>query len=161
MLGFGKKKNAGIKIKAPISGTVVPLGDVPDPAFAGGLVGDGAAIEPQSDVVLAPCDATVAVFFPTGHAIALETQQGLELLIHIGIETVNMKGEGFEKLVAQGDTVKVGTPLIRFDREAIKRAGNPTVTPVLITNTEKIKSLKLAEGEVVAGETDFIEIDLV
>lgn len=161
MFGFGKKKHTVIKLKAPISGAVVPLGDVPDPAFAGGLVGDGGAIEPQSGVVLAPCDGVVAVLFPTGHAIALETPEGLELLIHIGIETVNMKGEGFEKLVAQGDEVKTGTPLIRFDRAAIAQAGNPTVTPVLITNTEKIKTLKLAEGDVIAGETDFIEIDLI
>ena len=160
MLGFGKKKDTAIKLKAPVSGTVIPLEDVPDPAFAGAMVGDGAAVEPTSDVVLAPCDATVAVLFSTGHAIALETPQGLELLIHIGIETVNMKGEGFEKLVAQGDTVKAGTPLIRFDKAAIAAAGNPTVTPVLITNTEKIKSMKIAEGEVKAGETDLLEVEL-
>ena len=71
-----------------------------------------------------------------------------------------MKGEGFEKLVAQGDAVKAGTPLIRFDRATISAAGNPTMTPVLVTNTEKIKSMKIAEGEVRAGETDFIVIEL-
>lgn len=160
MLGFGKKKDATIRLKAPVSGTVVPLEKVPDPAFSGKMVGDGAAVEPTDDTILAPYDATVAVLFPTGHAVALETPEGLELLIHIGIETVNMKGEGFEKLVAQGDVVKAGTPLIRFDRATISAAGNPTMTPVLVTNTEKIKSMKIAEGEVRAGETDFIVIEL-
>lgn len=160
MLGFGKKKGATIKLKAPLSGMCVPLEEVPDPAFSGRMVGDGGAVEPTGDTVLAPCDATVAALFPTGHAIALETSDGVELLIHIGIETVNMQGKGFEKLVAQGDEVKAGTPLLRFDRTAISGAGNPTVTPVLITNMERIKSMKIAEGEVRAGETDFIEIEL-
>ena len=160
MLGFGKKKNATIKLKAPVSGVAVLIEKVPDPAFSGKMVGDGGAIEPASDTILAPCDATVAMLFPTGHAVALATPEGLELLIHIGIETVNMKGEGFEKLVAQGDSVKTGTPLIRFAKATIAAAGNPTVTPVLITNMEKIKSMKIAEGEVKAGETDFIEIEL-
>lgn len=160
MLGFGKKKNAAIKLKAPVSGTVVPLEEVPDQAFSGRMVGDGGAVEPTGDIIVAPCDATVAALFPTGHAIALMTQEELELLIHIGIETVNMQGKGFEKLVAQGDEVKEGTPLLRFDRAAITGAGNPTVTPVLITNMEKIKSMKVASGEVIAGETDFIEIEL-
>lgn len=155
-----KKKDAAIKLKAPVSGAAVPLDKVPDPAFAGRMVGDGGAIEPTGDTVLAPCDATVAVLFPTGHAVALETREGLEVLIHIGVETVGMKGEGFEKLVAQGEAVKTGTPLIRFDKAKISAAGNPTVTPVLVTNTEKIKSMKIAEGELKAGETDFIEVEL-
>ncbi len=160
MLGFGKKKDATVKLRAPVSGTTVPLEEVPDPAFAGKMVGEGGAIEPTSDTILAPCDGTVAVLFPTGHAIALETREGLEVLIHVGIETVGMKGEGFEKLVAQGDAVKTGTPLIRFDKEKIAAAGNPTVTPMLITNTEKFRSLKIAEGKLTAGETDFMEVEL-
>lgn len=160
MLGFGKRKETVIKLKAPVSGTAVRLEDVPDPAFSEKLVGDGGAIEPSGDTVVAPCDGTVAALFPTGHALALSTAGGLEVLIHIGIETVNMHGQGFEKLVAQGDAVKAGAPLLRFDKAAIADAGNPTVTPVVITNAEKVKTIKIAEGELKAGESDFMEIVL-
>ena len=158
MFGFGKKKI--FTLKAPLSGKPVPLENVPDPAFAERLVGDGGAIEPSGDLLVAPCDGTVAVLFPTGHAVALVTVNDLEILMHIGIDTVELEGVGFEKLVKQGDKVTQGQALIRFDTNAIKAGDKPTVTPVLITNMEAIKSVGICDGEQVAGETDFMTIEL-
>ena len=158
MFGFGKKKI--FTLKAPLSGRPIPLENVPDPAFAERLVGDGGAIEPSGDLLVAPCDGTVAVLFPTGHAVALITDNGLEILMHIGIDTVELEGVGFEKLVKQGDKVAQGQALLRFDTKAIVKGGKPTVTPVLITNMEAIKSVKTSDEEQVAGETDFMTIEL-
>ena len=158
MFGFGKKKI--FTLKAPLSGKPVPLENVPDPAFAERLVGDGGAIEPSGDLLVAPCDGTVAVLFPTGHAVALITDNGLEILMHIGIDTVELEGVGFEKLVKQGDKVAQGQALLRFDTNAIVKGGKPTVTPALVTNMEAIKSVKTSDEEQVAGETDFMTIEL-
>jgi PTS system N-acetylglucosamine-specific IIC component len=97
-------------------------------------MGPGIAIEPTDDVVTAPADGTVESVFPTGHAIGLRLNDGTELLIHIGIDTVSMKGDGFETLVAAGDVVKTGDPLVRFDRDRIAAAGHATVTPMIVLN---------------------------
>lgn len=158
MFGFGKKKK--FVLKAPLSGKPVPLERVPDPAFAEKLVGDGAAIEPSGDLIVAPCDGTVAVLFPTGHAVALLADNNLEILMHVGLDTVELKGTGFEKLVEQGDKVVQGQPLLRFDTKAIQSANKPTVTPVLITNMDAIKSLEVSYEDQVAGETNFITLEL-
>jgi N-acetylglucosamine PTS system EIICBA or EIICB component len=125
---------AVVRLKAPVAGRVVPLADVPDEMFAGGTMGPGVAIEPTDDLVTAPADGTVESVFPTGHAIGLRLDDGTELLIHIGIDTVAMQGDGFETLVAAGTTVKSGDPLVRFDRDRIIAAGHPTITPVIVLN---------------------------
>ncbi|MET0295830.1 MAG: N-acetylglucosamine-specific PTS transporter subunit IIBC [Microbacterium sp.] len=125
-----------ISLLQPIEGSVVPLSTVPDPMFAQGTMGPGAAIDPTGDTVVAPADATVVSVFPTGHAIGLELEGGVELLIHIGIDTVNMKGDGFEVLVGAGQKVSRGTPLLRFDRARIEAAGLSPITPVIVLNDE-------------------------
>jgi len=125
---------AVVRVKAPVAGRVVPLSDVPDEMFSDGTMGPGIAIEPTDDVVTAPADGTVESVFPTGHAIGLRLNDGTELLIHIGIDTVSMKGDGFETLVAAGDVVKTGDPLVRFDRDRIAAAGHATVTPMIVLN---------------------------
>ena len=125
---------AVVRVKAPVAGRVVPLSDVPDEMFSDGTMGPGIAIEPTDDVVTAPADGTVESVFPTGHAIGLRLNDGTELLIHIGIDTVSMKGDGFETLVAAGDVVKTGDPLVRVDRDRIAAAGHATVTPMIVLN---------------------------
>ncbi|GAA1927085.1 N-acetylglucosamine-specific PTS transporter subunit IIBC [Microbacterium aoyamense] len=125
-----------IRLLQPIEGAVVPLAGVPDPMFAQGVMGPGAAIDPSGDTVVAPADATVASVFPTGHAIGLELDGGVELLIHVGVDTVNMKGDGFEVLVEAGQKVSRGTPLLRFDRAKIEAAGLSAITPVIVLNDE-------------------------
>lgn len=125
-----------IEVRQPLEGTVVALSEVPDATFADGIMGPGLAIEPTGDTVTSPAEATVAMAFKTGHAIALKLDDGTELLIHIGLDTVDMNGDGFEVLVQKGDHVSPGTPLIRFDAEKIRAAGHPTITPVVIMNNK-------------------------
>lgn len=126
-----------IRLRQPLEGRVVPIEEVPDPTFATGIMGPGIAIEPTGDLVVAPADATVSMAFRTGHAVALTLDEGgTELLIHIGLDTVAMDGEGFEVLVSQGDKVTAGTPLVRFDPAKIAAAGHPSVTPVVVLNNK-------------------------
>ncbi|MTE23789.1 N-acetylglucosamine-specific PTS transporter subunit IIBC [Microbacterium sp. ZXX196] len=123
-----------VTLAQPIPGTVLPLGAVPDPTFSDELMGPGLAIEPSGDTVVAPAPGRVGHVFDTGHAIALVLDDGTELLIHVGLDTVSMRGDGFTNLVATGDIVDTGTPLIRIDLERIRAAGHPTITPVVVLN---------------------------
>ena len=125
-----------VRLKQPVDGTVVPLSAVPDAMFAQGTMGPGLAVDPTGDTVVAPADATVASVFPTGHAIGLALDDGTELLIHVGIDTVNLQGDGFETLVSAGQKVQEGTPLLRFDAGKIRAAGLSAVTPVIVLNNE-------------------------
>ncbi|GAA2176393.1 N-acetylglucosamine-specific PTS transporter subunit IIBC [Agrococcus versicolor] len=123
-----------LTLRQPVVGTIVPLTQVPDATFADGIMGPGVAIEPTGDTVVAPADGTVAHVFPTGHAVALVLADGVEILVHVGIDTVEMEGRGFQTLVEVGDAVREGAPLLRFDLDAIRAAGHPTVTPVIVLN---------------------------
>ncbi|MDR1979759.1 MAG: PTS glucose transporter subunit IIA [Synergistaceae bacterium] len=157
MFGFGSKK---LKLVAPLTGTEVALTDVPDPAFATKILGDGVAIDPTGDTVKAPCDGEITALFPACQAVGVKTREGVELLIHLGIDTAELKEESFEGLVKQGDIVKQGQPLIRFDAAKIKAAGKAAVTPFLVTNPDKIKSMTLFPGPYTAGETFIMELGL-
>lgn len=123
-----------VRLRQPILGTLVPLSEVPDATFAQEIMGPGIAIEPTAGEVLAPAAGTVAHVFPTGHAVALVLDDGIELLIHVGVDTVAMKGEGFTTLVEPGQQVTAGTPLLRADLAAIRAAGHPAVTPIIVMN---------------------------
>lgn len=125
-----------IRLRQPLAGRVVPLSEVPDPTFAEGVMGPGVAIEPTGDTVVAPADGTIGATFDSSHAVALVLEDGTELLIHVGIDTVGMKGDGFETLVQKGQKVTAGTPLLRFDLARIRAAGHPAVTPVIVLNNE-------------------------
>lgn len=126
-----------VTLKQPVAGTVIPLSDVPDAMFAEGAMGPGVAIDPTGNTVVAPANATVATLFPTGHAIGLVLEDGTELLIHVGIDTVGLKGDGFTPLVKAGDTVMAGDPLLTFDPAKIRAAGLSPITPVIVLNDEK------------------------
>lgn len=125
-----------LRLRQPVAGTVMPLSEVPDPMFAEGTMGPGVAVDPTGDTIVAPADGTVASVFPTGHAIGLALDDGTELLIHVGIDTVSLKGDGFTTLVAAGDKVTTGTPLLRFDAARIRAAGLSAVTPIIVLNNE-------------------------
>ncbi len=125
-----------VRLRQPVAGTVVPLSSVPDPTFADGIMGPGLAIEPSGDTVVAPADGTVGHVFDTGHAVAIVLADGAEVLVHVGIDTVEMKGDGFTTLVETGQSVTAGTPLLRFDLEKIRAAGHPAITPVVVLNNE-------------------------
>lgn len=123
-----------VRLRQPLEGDVRPLAEVPDAMFADGTMGPGVAIEPSGDTVVAPADGTVTTVFPTGHAIGLTLADGTELLIHVGIDTVELKGTGFQALVQQGESVHVGRALLRFDAAAIRSAGYAAITPVIVLN---------------------------
>jgi len=124
-----------VLVLSPMDGTLVPLAQVSDPVFAGGAMGTGVAVEPTSGTVRAPVSGTVIVTMDSGHAYGIRTDEGVEVLVHVGIDTVNLKGEGFDAKVAQGDVVKAGDVLAEADLEAIKAAGYSTTTILVITNS--------------------------
>jgi glucose-specific phosphotransferase system IIA component len=150
---FSKKVN----LVAPVSGKVIAIENVPDAVFAQKTVGDGAAIDEISgDVICAPADGTVELIFRTNHAFALKTQSGAEVLVHIGINTVELNGKGFERLVEEGKAVKMGDPVIKIDKALITEAGFSLVTPVVITNMDKVNKLEVQVGKQVAAAKDTI-----
>lgn len=139
-------------IYAPMTGTIVPLDQTPDPVFSGRMLGDGIAILPSSGDVLAPFDGEVVSLFPTGHAIGLLSNTGIECLIHIGMDTVELNGVGFFPKVKQGDKVAKGKLLIQVDLDSLRSAGKNRVTPVVITNSALWRPVGCNEsGEIHAG----------
>ena len=140
-------------IISPIVGQAVALSDVDDPVFSSGAMGQGIAIKPSEGVVYAPADAEVTIAFATGHAYGLKTANGAEILIHVGIDTVSMGGEGFDQKVAQGDKVKAGDVLGTFEAEKIAAAGLDDTTMVIVTNTADYSSVTpVAEGALAKGD---------
>lgn len=136
-----EEKKTELKVKkevvtSPLTGKVIPLTEVKDEAFSGELLGKGIAVDPADGKVVAPCDGTVTTVFPTKHAIGIVTENGAELLIHLGLDTVKLDGEHFTAHIAQGDKVKKGQLMITVDIEAVKAAGYSMVTPIIVTNTD-------------------------
>lgn len=149
-----KGKDEKIVLVSPLKGKVLKLSEVKDEAFASGVLGKGAAIEPEEGVLYAPADGTVSALFPTGHAIGLTTQTGLELLMHVGMDTVQLDGKGFQAFVETGDVVKQGQKLLAFDMELISEAGYSLATPVLVTNCDEFEQVEMTEAEKVqAGDS--------
>lgn len=141
------------EIMAPIKGEIVALKDVKDEVFSSGAMGKGIAIEPSEGKVYAPADGVITTFFPTKHAIGLTTNNGAEILIHVGMDTVSMNGEGFTAKKEQGDTVKKGDLLLEFDIDRIKAAGHPVTTPVIVTNSnDYVDIVETEEKEVNCGQ---------
>lgn len=152
---FGKKLDA---LHAPVAGKAVPVSQVPDPTFAEELLGKGIAIEPSEGKVFAPCDATVDMMFETGHAVSLVADCGAEVLIHVGLETVSLKGKHFTVHAANGDKVKKGDLLIEFDLEAIKAAGFPTITPMVLCNSDDYDTFNVHVDKNVTNADVVIEV---
>lgn len=144
--------SAAIEISAPLAGTVVPLDEVADPTFAQGILGKGAAIVPEEGRVTAPADGVIDVMFDTGHAVSMTTADGTEVLIHVGLDTVQLKGAHYTARCKAGDKVKKGDLLIEFDPAAIKAAGYDIVTPVIICNSDAYSAVEAAKpGSISAG----------
>ena len=151
---------AKVELLSPLTGQAKELSQATDPVFAQGVMGQGVLIQPSEGKLLAPVDGTVSVLFPTKHAVGLSSTDGVELLMHIGMDTVNLEGQGFTAHVAQGDSVKAGDLLITFDMEAIQAAGYPTETPVIITNQDAYApaDLPTLPTDVVAGQALFAAV---
>lgn len=148
----------GAEIAVPMAGKLLPLSSVPDQIFSQKMMGDGFAIEPTDGTVVAPVDGTIVNLFPTKHAIGLETADGREVLVHVGIDTVNLKGKGFEALVEQGDQVKQGQPLLKADLRIIAEEAASIITPIIFTNLKPEESVSIKEGSIRAGEKGRVEI---
>ncbi|MBF7057130.1 PTS cellobiose/arbutin/salicin transporter subunit IIBC [Weissella confusa] len=149
---------ASVKLMAPMKGAVMGLHDVADEVFSKGLLGKGMAIEPVDGKVVSPIAGTVTTVFPTKHAIGLTDDHGMEVLIHVGLDTVSLNGEPFEALVEAGDRVEVGTELLQADLDAIKAAGLPTTTVVVITNTDEFKDVTPVEPGNVSFKDHVMEV---
>lgn len=146
-------KKEGMKseiIASPITGKLVPLNEVQDEAFASGALGSGIAIEPTIGEVIAPINGTVTTLFSTGHAIGITSENGTEILVHIGMDTVQLDGKGFKAFVKQGDTVTASQKLIEFDIDTIKKAGLPIITPIIITNTASFTDVLVSKEETIS-----------
>lgn len=150
MLTIFKKKES--KIYAPVQGRCIPIEEVPDPVFAKKLMGEGIGLSYEDDTLYSPCNGKILLIAKTRHAIGIQTSNGAELLIHIGLDTVQLNGEGFSLLVNIGDKVKAGQPLIKIDRTFMKEQGINLITPMVITNVknydiciEKKKNLMLGD----------------
>ncbi len=153
MFNFLRKKADTLILYRPVEGKVIDITEVKDNMFSDKLMGDGVAIEPESDVILSPCDGKILLVPKTLHAVAIEAPGGAEVLVHIGIDTVELKGQGFTSHVNAGDMVKRGDRLISFDREYLVKEGKLLTTPVVITNADE-KGIELRK--VIEGSSDII-----
>ena len=154
---FNKKQKTDLKLVAAATGVAIDLSKVPDPVFAQKMAGDGIAIDLTGDTIVAPADGTLTLVFKTKHAFALTLDNGIELLVHIGIDTVSLNGEGFEQLVPEGNVVKAGTPIIKIDKDFILEKGLSLITPVLVTNPDIVSELVIStDKNVTAGEDEII-----
>lgn len=147
-----------IDIVAPISGEIVAIEDVPDVVFAEKIVGDGIAIRPSGNKMVAPCDGEIGKIFETNHAFSLESDTGIELFVHFGIDTVELKGEGFTRIAEEGQKVKAGDTIIEFDLEFLTEKAKSVLTPVVISNMDEIKELQKVSGSVEVGSDTILKV---
>ena len=140
------------------NGELLDITKVPDEVFSTKMMGDGFAIKSNDGVIVSPVDGKIGVVFETKHAIIIESTEGKEILIHLGIDTVNLKGEGFEVFVNVGDEVKAGDKLVKMDVEFIEANAKSSISPVIFTNLESNESIKVVEGPVSVGEANRVEI---
>lgn len=145
--------NVSTELVSPLAGELLPLSEVKDEVFSSGAMGEGVAVEPSEGVLHAPADGKVVMTFPTGHAIGMKTSDGAEILMHIGMDTVNLQGHGFETLVAKGDEVKAGDELVKFDIDAIHAKGYVVTTPIVVTNSKDYEKITVvSQGKVKVGQ---------
>lgn len=161
LFGKGKEVNKDTEIFAPITGQYIQIEDIPDPVFAQKMMGEGFGVNPSEGEVVSPINGKVDNVFPTKHAIGLKTENGLELLVHIGLDTVQLDGEGFEVLVDSGDSVNVGDPILRFDIDYIQKNAKSTNSPIIITNSDQTSEINFAEAiDLIKGETKIADVTM-
>lgn len=153
---FKKKK---IEIGSPCKGKTISLKEVNDPTFAEEMMGKGVAVKPEENKIYSPVDGTITVAFPTLHALGLQTETGVEILLHVGIDTVNLKGEGFTSHVKQGEAVKKGDLLLEANLDTIKKAGYDDTIMVVITNTPSFRSIDPITSKEVNVKDTILELE--
>src|SRR6185369_3587124 len=147
-----------IQLVAPLSGRLLPIAAVPDPVFAQKMVGDGVSLDPVSESLVSPCDGTITQIHSAGHAVTITTAEGVEVLMHIGLDTVMLKGKGFTPRVKAGDTVARGDVLIDFDADYIATHAKSLLTQIVVTNMDLVRDLQTRSGDVVAGQDAILDI---
>jgi PTS system glucose-specific IIA component len=160
-----KLDSNGFLIYSPISGEVIPITDVPDVVFSEKIAGDGVAIKPTGNVIVSPVDGVVSQIFETNHCLVVTAENGIEVLIHFGIDTVELRGQGFKRVAEKGQSVRIGDPLIELDLEFLEKNAKSTITPVVISNVELHKDDRnnlfgYFEGTAVAGTTQILSIGI-
>lgn len=152
---FGSKENKSVEVEiyAPISGEIVNIEDVPDVVFSEKIVGDGVAVRPIGNKIVVPVDGVIGKIFETNHAFSMESKEGVELFVHFGIDTVELKGEGFTRIAQEGQSVKRGDTVIEFDLALLESKAKSVLTPIVISNMDEISCIVKKSGEVVAGES--------
>lgn len=158
MFGIFKKKEDKIQIGAPAAGAAVPIREVSDPTFGEEILGKGVAIKPSDGRIYAPADGEITLLFDTLHAVSLTSEEGVEILVHVGLDTVALKGQYFTAHVATGDKVKKGTLLLTVDLEQIKAAGYDVITPMIICNTDDYSAVEAVVGSSVRPGDTVLEI---
>lgn len=155
---FGRKKNQQAEISfpaeigSPVAGTVVPMADIPDPTFSQGMLGVCCGVEPDEEVVCAPIDGRISQLADTMHAVGIEAG-GMEILIHLGVDTVDMEGDGFKARTKEGRTVSKGDPLVQVDFERVRGAGHPTTVIMAVTNSDDFGNVEaVGDGHVACGD---------
>lgn len=156
MFGLGGK-SPSIVISAPVEGSTVPITEVSDPTFGEEILGKGIAIKPARGRVVSPVNGKVAMMFETGHAVSLVSDDGVEVLVHVGLDTIKLKGEFYTIHAHDGDTVKIGDLLMEFDMDGIKEAGYDIITPIVICNTADFASVTPIVGNAVSEGDQIIE----
>ncbi|AYE62012.1 PTS system enzyme IIABC [Lactobacillus helveticus] len=153
-----EKLNPSTKLVSPLNGDVKPLSEIKDEVFSSGAMGQGVAIESSEGVLHAPADGKIALVFPTGHVVGINTTDGAEVLMHIGMDTVNLQGKGFKTLVQKGQEVKAGDPLVEFNIKEIKAAGYEVATPVVVTNSKKYESINQVDNGTVEVDQEILSL---
>lgn len=155
---FGFSKNKDKYLLAPTSGKIVNISEVPDATFAQKLLGDGIAVDCQDELFVAPCSGTLSMVSETKHAFVVTSPEGLEVLVHIGLDTVNLKGNGFVQLLEEGAAVKAGDKIIKVDLDLVRSKNLSLISPLVITNMEVVKQLEtVACGQAEAGKTQLMK----
>ncbi|MCW7551259.1 PTS glucose transporter subunit IIA [Endozoicomonas gorgoniicola] len=157
---MGLGGDEGTVIKAPLTGEIVAIEEVPDAVFSEKVVGDGIAINPTGNKMVAPCDGEIGKIFETNHAFSMATPSGVELFVHFGIDTVELKGEGFKRIASEGQTVKAGDTIIEVDLEFMKANAKSVITPVVISNMDDVESLEKSSGSVTEGADDLLVVKM-
>lgn len=154
-----KFTNQSKTVLTPLQGKVLAQADIPDETFAQGILGPGCGIEPTGDTVYAPFDGTITQVASTLHAIGITSDDGIELLIHVGMDTVEMQGKGFTALVKEEQKVKAGTALLKVDLDAIRAANHPTTTAIIVTNADDLPKLHIIAGGIVSTGTPLFKFE--
>lgn len=153
ILEIFKKKAVDMQIYSPVNGVCISLDDVSDPVFSSRMMGDGVAFKFEGDTLYSPCDGTVMLVAKSKHAIGIKAKNGAEILIHVGLETVNLNGEGFEVLIEPNAKIKTGEPLLKCDLAFMKSKHIDLITPMILTNGNEVKAKVVSHDEVNKGES--------